>query len=223
MGVYRKVGISSRDSLTGKGQVLVVENRAETPALCAIEIGDGYCRRFVLGAGGHESFGILETGQFLSAGTTGRLSVRGHRRGIQFAIQENKSMLVSGKLFHTLGKVATKGYEFSGEMPVAFGQKPSKLGGAVVEIRNLDGKETVQGTLSLNGGQATAKLELGPGETKTFGRLELLRALRKGDWVAVTLEGYEGEAVFEVGAEKRVVGTKGRPGEGGQRSAGSGR
>lgn len=149
----------------------------------------------------------------MSEGTTGRLSVRGHRRGIRFAIKENKSVLLSGKLFHTLGKAATKGYEFPGEMPVAVGQKPSKLGGAVLEIRNIGGKETVQGTLSVNGGQATAKLKLGPGEAKTFGRLELLRALRQGDRAVVTLEGYEGEAVFEVGDEKRAVGAWGSGGE----------
>lgn len=85
---------------------------------------------------------------------------------------------------------------------LVFDQKPSRIGGAVLEVQNTSGKETVRGTLSVNGGEATAEVTLAPGEMKTFGRLELFRALRKGDRVEVSLLGFQDTAQYEIAEEK---------------------
>lgn len=207
LGVSRDIGICTRDSLTGNGQVLVVQNRAEGEVLCAIEIGDDYCERFTLG-GEPKEFGIRETGRPVKAGTTGRLSIQGHRRAIRFRVTEDKSLLYSGKWYHSVGKSGAAGYSFPDEAPIAFGQKPSRVGGAggaVLTVKNTSRKETVRGTLTVNGGTASAELKLAPGEEKSFGMLELHTVLREGDKAEVSLVGYLGASVHEVGNVRLMV------------------
>lgn len=75
----------------------------------------------------------------------------------------------------------------------------------VLEVKNTSGKETVRGTLTVNGGAATAEVALAPGEMKTFGRMELFQALRKGDRVAVSLVGFQDTAQYEIAEEKLEV------------------
>ena len=160
-----------------------------------------HCECFPLGAGESKEFGLLETDRVLEGGTTGRLSVEGYRWGLRFSM-ENKSAAISGKSVHSVGKAPTEAHAFAAGIPLAFGQKPSRIGGAVLEVKNTSGKETVRGTLSVDGGDATAEVTLAPGETKTFGRLELFRALRKGDGVDVSLVGFQEAAQYEIAEEK---------------------
>ena len=238
VGVCRHVGVTTRDLQMDMGQVLVVQNHGERPALCAVEIDGVHCERFLLEEGEVKEFeildtdrvqesgrfvmagyrlglryslgnkskeiGILETDRVLEGGTTGRLSVEGYRRGLRFSIG-NKSAAISGKSVHSVGKVPTEAYAFTTGIPLSFGQKPSRIGGVVLEVKNTSGKETVRGTLSVNGGESTADVTLAPGETKTFGRLELFRALRKGDRVEMSLVGFRDTAQYEIEEEKREL------------------
>lgn len=151
-----------------------------------------------------KEIGILETNRALEGGTTGRLSVEGYRRGMRFSLA-NKSAAISGKSVHSVGKAPTEAYAFATGCPLAFGQKPSRIGGVVLEVKNTSGKETVRGTLTVNGGVATAEVALAPGEMKTFGRMELFQALRKGDRVAVSLVGFQDTAQYEIAEEKLEV------------------
>ena len=201
VGVCRHVGVTTRDSRMSMGQVLVVQNHGERPALCAMEIKGVHCERFLLAEGESKEFGILETDRVLEGGTTGRLSVEGYRRGLRFSM-ENKSAAISGKSVHSVAKTPTEAYVFAAGIPLAFGQKPSRIGGAVLEVKNTSDKETVRGTLSVNGGEETVEVTLAPGEMKTFGRLELFRALRKGDRVEVSLVGFQDTAQYEIAEEK---------------------
>lgn len=199
VGVSRDVVVRLRGSMTGVGMVLQVYNLGEEPRLCQLKLDRGCGCRFVLEGRTTEEFGILELGCSLMDGDQGTLSVKGCPRAVEFSVQEHYLLKGEG-VFHEVARRGAWADGFSDSPPIAFGQKPSLIGGCVVEIKNTSSFETVSGSFELQKEKRTAmdSFTLRPGQTKTFGRVELLAAIRPGDKVRVTAVNYDKPAEYVV-------------------------
>lgn len=191
VGVSRDVVVRLRGSMTGVGMVLQIYNLSEESRLCQLKMDRGCGCRFSLEGRTSKEFGILEIGCSLMDGDQGTLSVKGYPRAVEFSVQEHYLLKGEG-YFHEVARRGVWSEGLSDSPPLSFGQKPSLIGGCVVELKNTSSFETVSGNFTLQKEKQTAtdSFTLQPGQSKTFGRVELFAAIRPGDRVRVTAVNY---------------------------------
>ena len=196
LGVDRAVVVHTRESLTGGGLVLAVDSLSEEPRVCRLELDGLFCGRFGLKPKGCAEFGLLEVGRSLQDGDSGTLSVKGRPGAVRFTVRTRST----GGYYSSVDRHAVLSRGFANRPSISFGQKPSVIGGYVVEVKNTDGLETISGTFELDRAEksASAPFRLAPGEAKTFGRVELFTAIRAGEKVCVKADGYAEPCAYVV-------------------------